>query len=62
MISKGYPYNIVRVQDLHSKIPPIKTVPVVSDFPEVIRNDLLGIPPEQKIDFGIDFLSKRIPF
>ena len=27
MISKGCVYHIVRVQDLHSKIPPIESVP-----------------------------------
>ena len=44
MISKGFLYNIVRVQYLDSEIPPIEFVPVVSEFPEVFPNDFPGIP------------------
>ncbi|KAH0725455.1 hypothetical protein KY284_001320 [Solanum tuberosum] len=36
--------------------PPIQSVPVVSKFPEVFPDDLLGVPPESEIDFGIDIL------
>ena len=56
MISKGYIYHIVRVQDLDSEIPLIESVPVVSELPDVFPNDLPGISPEREIDFGIDFL------
>ena len=45
MISKGCLYHLVKVQDLDSKVPPIESVPVVSEFPEVFPNDFNGIPP-----------------
>ena len=45
MISKGCLYHIVRVQDLDSEVPPIESVPVVSEFPEVFPSEILGIPP-----------------
>ena len=61
MISKGCLYYIVRVQDLDSEVPPIRLVPVVSEFSEVFPNDLSGIPPERKIDFCIDFLQEKNP-
>ena len=61
MISKGCLYHIVRVQDLDSKIPPIESVPVVSEFLEVFPNNLPGIPPEREIDFGIDLLPETHP-
>ena len=61
MIFKGCLYHIVRVQDLDSKIPPIESVPVVSEFPEVFPNDLLSIPPEWEIDFGIDLIPDTNP-
>ena len=32
MISKGFLYHIVRVQDLDSEVPLIESVPVVSEF------------------------------
>ena len=61
MISKGCLYHIVRVQDLDSEIPPFESVPVVREFLDVFPNDLLGIPPEWEIDFGIDLLSDKSP-
>ena len=61
MISKGCLYLIVRVQDLDFKIPPIESVPVVSEFLEVFPNDLPGIPHEQEFYFGIDLLLKTNP-
>ena len=39
MISKGCLYHIVRYQDLDFEIPPIYSVPVVSEFPEVFHSN-----------------------
>ena len=61
IISKGWLYHIVKVQDSHSEVPPVKSVPVVREFPEVFSNDLASIPPKKKIDFGIDFLPDKNP-
>src|SRR5687767_8837761 len=56
MISKGCIYHLVRVRDVKSEVPPLESVPVVNEFPDVFPNDLPGIPPEREIDFGIDLL------
>ena len=56
MMSKGCLYHIVRVQNLESQIPPIESVPIVREFPEVFPNDLPHIPPEWEIYFGINLL------
>ena len=61
MISKGCLYHIIRVKDLESDIPPIESVHVVKDFLEVFLDDLLGIYPEQEIDFGINLLPVMNP-
>ena len=61
MISKGCLYYIVRVQDLDSEVPPIESVPVVSEFAEVFRNDLPIIPLERHTDFGIDLMPDTNP-
>ena len=61
MISKRCLYYIVRVQDLDSWIPAIESVPVVSEFLEVLPNDLPGIPPKREIDFGINLLPDTNP-
>ena len=49
IISKGCVYHIVRVQDLDSEIPPIESVLVVREFPEVFPNDIPVILPERKL-------------
>ena len=52
---------IVRVKDLDSKNPPIMSVLVVSEFPEVFLDDYLRIPPEWDIGFCIVLLSDTNP-
>jgi hypothetical protein len=32
----------------------IKEIPVVQEFPVVLPNDLLGMPPERDIEFKIE--------
>ena len=61
MISKGYLYDIVSVKNLESEAPPLELVPIVKDIPEVFPDYLLAIPPEPKIDFGIDLISDTKP-
>ncbi|XP_049414730.1 uncharacterized protein LOC125877491 [Solanum stenotomum] len=54
IISKRCIYHLVRVKDVESETPSLESVPVVNEFPEVFPDDLLGIPPEREIDFGIE--------
>ena len=61
IISKGCFYHIMRVKDLEFDIPPIESVRVVKDFPEIFPDDLPEIPPEREIDFGIDLLPDTNP-
>ena len=61
-MSKGCRYHIVTVQDLDSKIPPIESVPEVIQFLHFSPNDLLGIPPDKGINFGIDLLRIKMAF
>ena len=61
MISKGCICHIARVRDVESEVPPLESVPVVSEFPDVFPDDLPGIPPEREIDFGIDLLPDTRP-
>ena len=48
LISKGCIYHIVRVRDVDSEVPPLESVPIVSEFLDVFPNDLSGIPPKGK--------------
>lgn len=56
MISKGCIYHLVRVKDVTSNIPYLKSVPIVDEFSNVFPDELLGVPPQRKIDFRIDLL------
>ena len=55
MIDKGCLHHVVRVNDLECETPSIESVPIVREFPKVFPNGLSRVPPEQEINFGIDF-------
>ena len=57
MITKGYLYHLVRVQDSSLETPTLDSVPVVCEFLEVSLEDLPRVPPERDIDFRIDILA-----
>ncbi|WMV08279.1 hypothetical protein MTR67_001664 [Solanum verrucosum] len=61
MISKGCIFNMVRVRDLESKTPTLESILVVNKFLEVFPDDLPSVPPEGKIDIGIDLLPDTQP-
>jgi len=61
MISTGCIYHQVRVRDVDSETPSLESFPVVNEFLKVFSNDLLGIPLEREIDFGIDLLPDTQP-
>ena len=61
-MSYGFLRHVLRDQDLDSKIPPIESVPVVSEFPKVFPNDLSYLySSKQKINNGIDLLPDTNP-
>ncbi|XP_070005010.1 uncharacterized protein [Nicotiana sylvestris] len=61
MIAKGCIYHIVRVKDTDAEIPTLQSIPVVKEYADVFPDELLGIPPKRKIDFGIDLLPGTQP-
>jgi hypothetical protein len=44
-----------------SGVDPIKSIKVVSEFPDVFPKDLLGMPPERKVEFAIELLPGTAP-
>jgi hypothetical protein len=40
---------------------PLETIKVVSEFPDVFPKDLLGMPPEWKVEFAIELLPGTAP-
>ncbi|XP_070034834.1 uncharacterized protein [Nicotiana tomentosiformis] len=61
MFGKGCLSNLAFVRDVSAHTPTIDSVSVVQDFPDVFPADLLGIPPDMDIDFGIDLVSGTQP-
>ena len=53
ILSKGLLCHIVTVSDLDHDVSSIDLVPGVNDFPDLILDDLLRVPPPQEIDFDI---------
>ncbi|XP_070048928.1 uncharacterized protein [Nicotiana tomentosiformis] len=61
MGGKGCLSYLAFVGDVDADTPIIDSVPVVRDFPEVFPADLLGMPPDRDIDFGIDLVAGTLP-
>ncbi|KAH0661984.1 hypothetical protein KY284_026915 [Solanum tuberosum] len=60
LVSKGCVYQLVRVNDSSIEIPPIQSVLIVKEFPEVFPNDFLGVPPEREIYFELKELKEQL--
>ena len=39
----------------------LENVPVVCEFPDVFLEDLLGLPPDRELEFGIEVLPGSAP-
>ncbi|XP_070036848.1 uncharacterized protein [Nicotiana tomentosiformis] len=61
MINKGCIYHLVRVTDTDAEAPTLESVPVVNEFSGVFPDELLKIPPDKEIDFGIDVMPDTQP-
>ncbi|XP_049378101.1 uncharacterized protein LOC125842853 [Solanum stenotomum] len=51
----------VRVRDVDFEIHSLESVPIVNEFSKVFPDDLLNIPPEWDLDFGIDLIPDTQP-
>jgi hypothetical protein len=43
------------------EVTPIHQIPVVCEFPDVFPNELLGLPLDRDIEFGIELVSGIAP-
>jgi hypothetical protein len=43
------------------EIEPLEAIKVVSEFPDVFLEDLLGMPPERKVEFAIELIPGTAP-
>ncbi|XP_070017093.1 uncharacterized protein [Nicotiana sylvestris] len=61
MVGKSCLSYLAFVRDVGVETPSIDFVPIVRDFPDVFPADLLGMPPDRDIDFGIDLVPGTQP-
>ena len=47
--------------DTQTKEEKVKNIPVVFEFEDVFPEELLGLPPQRKIDFGIELVPSVQP-
>ncbi|KAL0420226.1 UNVERIFIED_CONTAM: Retrovirus-related Pol polyprotein from transposon [Sesamum latifolium] len=61
LMLEGCESYLAHVIDAEKVNPTLKEIPIVRDFPEVFPDDLLGLPPQRKVDFTIKTLSGVAP-
>ena len=61
LLAKGCQGILAYVLDTKMKVPDLEEIPVVKDFPDVFLEELLGLPPDKEIEFGIDVLLGTQP-
>ena len=54
MVERGCLSYLAFIQDTSVESPPMDSVPMVQEFPDVFPSDLPGVPPDRDIDFAID--------
>ncbi|XP_070003161.1 uncharacterized protein [Nicotiana sylvestris] len=59
MVEKRCDVYIAYVRDVSIDTPTVESVLVVRDFPDLFPADLLGMPPDRNISFGIYLLSEK---
>ncbi|KAH0765914.1 hypothetical protein KY285_001785 [Solanum tuberosum] len=60
LVFKGCVYHLVRVNNSSVETPPLESVLVVSEFPEVFPDDLPGVPPLNKVTTKNKYPLRRI--
>ncbi|XP_070034631.1 uncharacterized protein [Nicotiana tomentosiformis] len=61
MVEKGCLAYLAFVWDFSTDSTTVESVPVVRDFPNMFPADMLGMPPDRDIDFGIDLVPGTQP-
>ena len=61
MMKKGCVTFLTHVREAEKESPRIEDIRVVREYPDVFPNDLLGLPPEREVKFGIELLLGTKP-
>ena len=61
LLLKGCEFYLAHVIDTFVIEVKLKNVPLVYEFPDVFPKNLPGLPPNRKLEFGIEVLSSSAP-
>ncbi|WRX22759.1 hypothetical protein QQP08_015246 [Theobroma cacao] len=61
LVRKGYPAYLAHVIDISREEPKLENVPIVSEFPDVFLDELLGLPLNREIEFTTNLFSGTTP-
>nr|GFB79079.1 putative reverse transcriptase domain-containing protein [Tanacetum cinerariifolium] len=61
LLSHGCEGFLATIHDTTSDVPSIHDQPIVSEFPDVFPDELLGIPPVREVEFNIKLISGAEP-
>ena len=61
MVRKGCEAYMAYVIDTVKARPSVSDISTVSDFPDVFREEFLGLPPQREIEFSIDVVPGATP-
>ncbi|XP_070026702.1 uncharacterized protein [Nicotiana sylvestris] len=61
LVEKGCLAYLAYVRDSSAEVPPIDSMPIIREFPDVFPSDLPGMPPDRDINFYIDLAPGTQP-
>nr|GFD11150.1 putative nucleotidyltransferase, ribonuclease H [Tanacetum cinerariifolium] len=61
LLSHGCEGFLATIHDMTSDVPSIHDQPIVSEFPEVFPDELLGIPQVHEVEFNIELIPGAEP-
>nr|GFD48488.1 putative reverse transcriptase domain, aspartic peptidase domain protein [Tanacetum cinerariifolium] len=61
LLSHGCEGCLATIHDTTSDVPSIHEQPIVSEFPDVFLDELLGIPPVHEVEFNIKLIPRAEP-
>nr|GFD11101.1 putative reverse transcriptase domain, aspartic peptidase domain protein [Tanacetum cinerariifolium] len=61
LLCHGYEGFLATIHDTTSDVPSIHDQPIVSEFPDVFPDELLGIAPVREVEFNIELIPGAEP-
>ncbi|XP_074374560.1 uncharacterized protein LOC141714967 [Apium graveolens] len=61
LLRKGCEAYLAHVVDTKKETPNLDEIPIVREYPDILREELPGLPPDQEIEFSIDLILGAEP-